>query len=550
MSANRGSSATAAGTERPGTPDRSLPAVNRLLGGVVRAGPRWPPRWTEEEREATRGLLLVVAVALVLLSLVFTDPAAVELGPTLVVLGALLVTAFLSRRLERSAVWSRTSGILLVALLAVLVAETGGHESHFEDLYLLVLVFTAAFRSTLRFAEIAVLTLLAIGAPFSYAGFDADDLADLLVDAPMWFLAAGIVHLLVQQFHRSARERDLATQELRSLFAHHPDAVLRLTLDGSVEERNEAAEHLLGPVERLVGAALPSERDRVDALLAIAGTGTPGTAETVLRRTTGEPCDVQLVIVPILAEGGIVGVYAVARDISTRRDAERMRDQFIAVASHELRTPLTAVHGAIGLLASGLVDPSSDRGRQTLSIAASNTERLVRLVSDLLDLERLESGSATLQLEDHPAQDLVDQALATVAPQAEARRLDVRSDVDTPTVRCDGDRIVQTLTNLVGNAVKFSAPGGSIEVSVAAAHGEAVFRVVDHGRGVPDDHVDTIFDRFAQVEPADADRGSGLGLPICRTIVRQHGGRVWVERTSGGGSTFCFTLPDAPGTER
>lgn len=348
------------------------------------------------------------------------------------------VTA-VDRVLGSSGVWSRVAGLLLVALVAALVYATGGHRSHFEDLYLLVLVSTAAFHASARFVEIAVATLIAIALPFAYAGWSRDDLSELLVAAPLWLVAAGIVHVRTQQLRRSRYEQ--------------------------------------------------------------------------------------------------------AR-------AQQVREQFVSVTSHELRTPLTAIRGAIGLLEAGLVDPASEKGKRALAIASENADRLVRLVNDLLDLERLDSGRLTIVPAPTLTDRMVREAIDAVGPLASEAEVRVETEIGVDEVVCDRDRIVQTLTNLLTNSVKFSPPGSTIRLQVADAADEVVFRVIDHGRGIPEHQLEAVFERFAQVDVDDARSkgGSGLGLPICRTIVQQHGGTIWAERRSGGGTTMTFTLPRVPST--
>jgi PAS domain S-box-containing protein len=257
-------------------------------------------------------------------------------------------------------------------------------------------------------------------------------------------------------------------------------------------------------------------------------------------------------VVQLLVAGGgrIEGMHAVARDISARHEVERLKSEFVSVVSHELRTPLTSIRGSLGLLGSGKLGELSDRAQRLVEIATQNSERLVRLINDILDIERIESGAISMERRPVSSGDLVRQALNAVRDMAERAGVSLDTRVEEFTLSADPDRIVQVLTNLVSNAVKFSPAhaGAVIRVRAGRAGGDARFQVEDRGRGIPADKLETIFERFQQVDSSDSRQkgGTGLGLAISRTIVQQHGGEIGVESELGRGSTFTFTLPTAP----
>ena len=239
--------------------------------------------------------------------------------------------------------------------------------------------------------------------------------------------------------------------------------------------------------------------------------------------------------------------------LQQRKQLDNLKDEFISTVSHELRTPLTSIHGALGLLSSGKGGLVDEKAGNLLRIANSNTERLVRLINDILDLERMESGRAPLQIRRLELREVVAQSVETMRSMAE--KLGVTLEIvpepaETP-IAFDGDpdRIQQVLTNLLSNAVKFSPRSGVVSVSTASDGENLVLQVVDAGRGVPQDKLETIFDRFGQVEASDARQkgGTGLGLAICRSIVAQHGGTIWAERNDttgkGPGTTVILRLP-------
>jgi len=264
----------------------------------------------------------------------------------------------------------------------------------------------------------------------------------------------------------------------------------------------------------------------------------------------------QLAHVPVIAgTSTVLFLLVLARvgglmaDVSRYRRVERLKDEFVSVVSHELRTPLTSIRGALGLMAGGVTGPLSDKGQRMLDIAVANTDRLVRLINDILDIERMESGKTTLVRQAWDAPGLAAQAAAEMRAMAEEAGVGLSVAARDCWVFVDQDRIVQTLTNLLSNAVKFSSPGGTVWLTAEPDGDQVRFAVRDEGRGIPADKLDAVFGRFQQVDSSDARQkgGSGLGLAICRGIVQQHGGRIWVESALGRGSTFAFTLPRAPG---
>lgn len=238
--------------------------------------------------------------------------------------------------------------------------------------------------------------------------------------------------------------------------------------------------------------------------------------------------------------------------LQQRKQLDNLKDEFISTVSHELRTPLTSIHGALGLLSSGKGGHVDEKAANLLRIASSNTERLVRLINDILDLERMESGRAQLQIRQLSLKEVVAQAVDTMSSMAEKAAVELVIGPEPPAaISFDGDpdRIQQVLTNLLSNAIKFSPRGGVVELLTASDGDNLVLQVKDAGRGVPMEKLESIFDRFGQVEASDARQkgGTGLGLAICRSIVAQHGGTIWAERNDatgkGPGMTVIMRLP-------
>ncbi len=259
--------------------------------------------------------------------------------------------------------------------------------------------------------------------------------------------------------------------------------------------------------------------------------------------------DVSLVlIVIVLAVLVAVRQHLAQRELvrtqSALRHSEQVKDELLSVVGHELRTPLTSIRGALGLLAGGVLGELPQDAANMVAVAVLNTDRLGRLVNDILDIERMAAGSLTLEPAAVDAAELVEQSIQVVQATADAAGVTLRSDTAELTVLADADRIVQALVNLLGNAVKFSPRGGVVAVAVRPRGDTALFSVRDNGRGIPADRLEAIFERYRQLDASDAREkgGTGLGLPIARGIVEQHDGRMWAE-SPGEGSTLYFTLP-------
>jgi signal transduction histidine kinase len=278
--------------------------------------------------------------------------------------------------------------------------------------------------------------------------------------------------------------------------------------------------------------------------------------------------DVSLVLIVIVLAGLVaVRQYVAQRELvqaqAALRESERLKDEFLSIVGHELRTPLTSIRGSLGLLEGGVLGELPRDATNMVAVAVLNTDRLVRLVNDILDIERMAAGRLVLRPAAVDAAELVNQSIQVVQATADAAGVTLRSEVSGAAsgeesgavsgevsgvkVLADADRIVQALVNLLGNAVKFSPREGVVTVTVSRDRETALFSVRDTGRGIPADRLEGIFERFRQVDASDAREkgGTGLGLPIARGIVAQHGGRMWAESWEGRGSTFRFTLPVA-----
>ncbi|MEZ2230832.1 GAF domain-containing protein [Microcoleus sp.] len=245
------------------------------------------------------------------------------------------------------------------------------------------------------------------------------------------------------------------------------------------------------------------------------------------------------------AESNIIGNISIGEDITERKKVDEIKDEFIGIVSHELRTPLTAIQMSLGLIQTGIYDKKPEKSRRMIEIALLDTHRLVNLVNDILDLERIDSGRAVLEKTVCKAADLMQQAIERIQAIATQEQITLTFTPTDVEVWAAPDTIIQTLTNLLGNAIKFSPAQSTIHLSAEIQTDFVLFQVCDRGRGIPADQLELIFGRFQQVDASDSREkgGTGLGLSICQSIIERHGGKIWAESSLGEGSTFFFTLP-------
>ena len=451
-----------------------------------------------------------------------------------------------------------TIGYMLLGLAALVPAWEDATEGRADP--------RALVRELLPYAPVAL--VLAIVAT------DPSRLAD---DVLTWLLLAVVV-LLIARHLLTLADNVRLTGGLEDLVRQRTQALVRLTrrhqsiLDGAGEGivgldrsgrvtfANPAAAELLGRSgDDLVGrgihevtrprraAAEPTSPASDPVAQALADGQVHVVTNGTYRRVGGVDFAVDLTVAPVRSDGDTTGAVLIFRDVTERRAIDRMKDEFVSVVSHELRTPLTSLRGALGLLQGGLLRDAPPRAQQMLGIAVRSTDRLIRLINDILDVERMAAGKLTLDRQEWSAGELVSRAAAEMSGLAAQE--DVRLEVGDVAGRvdADGDRVVQTLTNLLSNAIKFSPAQGTVRLAATAGVSEVLFSVGDQGPGIPGDQHSAVFGRFAQVDASDTreKEGSGLGLAICRGIVEQHGGRIWVESEPGMGTTLLFTLPAA-----
>jgi signal transduction histidine kinase len=233
-------------------------------------------------------------------------------------------------------------------------------------------------------------------------------------------------------------------------------------------------------------------------------------------------------------------------EISTRRiEVERMKHDFLAMVSHDLKTPLTTVQGTLLLLPTGRFGSMNEHGLSMVDSSVRELERLTRMVQDLLDIAKIEAGKFELELKPTWLDNVTNQSVNSVSEQAAEMQIEIKYEPCPFVVFADEDRLIQVMVNILTNAIKFSPPHTTVKIEYEQLDKFAQVKIRDEGRGIPASHLETIFDRFKQVERSDRSErgGTGLGLAICKSIIEQHGGAIGVISQPGAGSTFWFRVP-------
>ncbi len=365
----------------------------------------------------------------------------------------------------------------------------------------------------------------------------------------------------VTEQHEAEEALHLATRQRELILESVGDGIYGIDLEGRLTFINEAGARLLGYTpDDLTGREVhevihhshadgtPYSRTTSPILQAMRRREAVRMRDEVFWRHDGARIPVEYTANPLIEDGRLAGMVVAFQDVSERRRLDRMKDEFISTVSHELRTPLTSLRASLGLISSGSLNKRPEKQRQMIEMAIGNCDRLVHLVNDILDFEKMESGRQPLSRIPIEAVDLLRRAADVAHNMASAVRMSFQVNAAKAITLADPERILQVLNELVSNAIKFSPPETVIRLETQPAPaGEVCFVVEDQGRGIPAEKLDHIFDRFQQGDASDSRAlgGTGLGLALCRSIVEQHGGRIWAESTPGRGSRFLFTLPAA-----
>jgi len=350
-------------------------------------------------------------------------------------------------------------------------------------------------------------------------------------------------------FHKMADDLAEAARKERAILDNAVDVICSINADGHFTAANLATSTVWGyQPDTLIGmhyseiVAKEDVKKFREAVNQIRQDKVPINIENRVITPDGTPVHILWALRWSEAEQSL---FCVAHNISDRKAVEQMKQDFVATISHELRTPLTSLQATLTLLSEGAYGQLSGPGEKRVKSAESGISRLIMLITDLLDIEKMEAGKLSMNFKDVDIADIVEKSIDSVQGFAEQQGVRITPETRGAMVVADPDRIVQVVVNLASNAVKFSEDGGQIEIKVVDGLEFAEVQVVDHGIGVPPGAENSIFAKYEQAHSPDSKRrkGTGLGLPICKAIVEQHGGQIGIKSTEGGGSTFWFTVP-------
>lgn len=359
-------------------------------------------------------------------------------------------------------------------------------------------------------------------------------------------------------FHQMARSLREAAQRESAIFENAMDVICSIDQNGRFATVSPASLKLLGfDPEDLIGTRffeliVPEDVEAArEAVQRIMEGSTIEQCQAIFEtRMTGKDGGERDVLWSACWSQEQQTVFAVVHDITERKEVERLKQEVVAMVSHDLRSPLTTIRHVLEMLDEGMVGSLTTEGARLVQVADRKAAVMLSLINDLLDIEKGKAGILELVLEEIPLNQIFEQCLQTVLGLAAERKVTINARPTNLTIVADVERLSRAIVNLLSNALKYSREGGTVSLSAKADGNQVLIFVADHGRGIPAHKLASVFDRFQQVDAADAknNRGAGLGLTICKTFIELHGGTVEVESEVGRGSTFICKLPMRPMT--
>lgn len=343
--------------------------------------------------------------------------------------------------------------------------------------------------------------------------------------------------------------KNILDNTLDMIFMFEPDTLHFTYVNrGAVEAMGYSREELLGMTPYQIKPLMPEEKFREFIAPLLSGEKPSLSFETLHRRKDGSdfPVEIFLQLVRAKDEKGLF--VAIVRDVTERKKLDRLKNEFVSTVSHELRTPLTSIRGSLGLILGGVAGELAPQAKSLIDIAHKNSERLVRLINDILDVEKIESGKMQFEMKRQELMPIILQALEANRAYGEqfGVKFEIKTSLEQTEVNVDTDRMIQVMSNLLSNAAKFSPPDERVEIAVSHDNGFVRVSVTDRGTGIPDAFRDKIFQKFSQADSSDtrAKGGTGLGLSISKVIIERMGGEIGFESRAGAGTTFYFKLPE------
>lgn len=358
------------------------------------------------------------------------------------------------------------------------------------------------------------------------------------------------VVLDITERKRAEEALKLSEERMRSVFEMMPLALLVMTPEGRVVSVNPAAQQHFGAAANELSERVVTDFFRQDRL------GEKQTALVELmnpplhpaRRIYGRKVDGELFPAEVMSTAydtsSLKGRLLIVKDVSREYEADRLKQSFMAMVGHELKSPLMSIHVCLQMLGKGFFGNLTEEGQESVKTAEQSVHRLIGLVNEILDAEKLESGSISIAPQTTNLEKILDMAANAVSALAEANKIRIHRDRVDVEITADTNRLVQVVVNLLSNAIKFSPPNSKVQLYAKVSEDAVEVSVEDNGRGVPKEHQQLVFERFHQVSPGDAKEkgGTGLGLAICKAIVEAHGGSIGVDSEPPDGSRFWFTL--------
>lgn len=404
------------------------------------------------------------------------------------------------------------------------------------DILLVIFLVYRFDRSTgKRFSDLmANIVSLGVDKPLEKRVEGDDDFAQL----------DGVLHKV------AASVRDLRRTE-QAIIDNAVDVICSLDRNGRFSQVNPAAESLWKmSKDELVGktlVALVAEEDRERTHAVIQAAIEKGDSGSFELKTVDKDGVTVEMLWNVFWSADMDRLFCVAHDVTERKQLERMKQEFVAMISHDVKSPLTSLQLTLGVLSSGKLGEMPEAAHSRLNRAETSVAHVVKLVGDLLEMEKLDSGAFQLYKESVSGARIIEESVALVEESLRNEKMSVDVKAADVQITCDHQRMVRVITNLLSNAIKFSEPESKIEASFAIDGKDALFEVRDHGRGIPKEKQQVIFERFKQLEADDehGKKGSGLGLAICKAIVEAHGGTIGVRSENGKGCCFWLRIPCA-----
>jgi PAS domain S-box-containing protein len=514
------------------------------------------------------GFVLVVTAASTLLFIAYkrADDATANARRWLRWLSVCVIATGVGWGLAAAVFFPLNSNEERVFLTLLLVGVTSGGVALFAASWPLFAGYAASivvpFTYVLAISGIRLFAEIAMVLPFFYVimvGI-AIRLHRVLTSGYRARLAYGMLNEQVEnQVHElldAQREIQASGRKLALFSERAPIAVFEMDVNGTILDMNPAAETIFGHAaselvgRNLIRTLIPPDEPWLDqAWWAEFVASKEPVARIRVRsmRRDGLEIVCEFSLTPLVEANEIVSVIAQCRDITQQIEAERVKKEFTSTLSHELRTPLTSIIGSLQLINTGMFGTLDQEAAELSLVAERNAQRLLDLINDILDLERIDSGRLSLNAEDVSLEDVLQESVVLNRAYAERFGVRLKLSAEPPkvVVHADRRRLLQVMTNLISNAAKFSPEGGNVELSASCADALVQVSVEDRGPGIPQEFRSRIFGRFAQADSALTRKkgGTGLGLAICKRLIELMGGEIWYSDREGGGTSFHFRLP-------